>query len=93
MKSRIGTSLQEGGNATAATRSMSHFSKFAWFNDQIGGIAFYRKLQEITGDFEGKKDKHCRKDKQIRDQLSLCFLFPVSSLFPGFGPAAGMTGS
>ena len=70
MKSRVGTSLQEAGNATAATRSMSHFSGFAWFNDQIGGIAFYRKLQEIAGDFEGRK-------ALLKEKLAsvLCALF------------------
>lgn len=56
LKSRLQVNLTSAGHSTAATRAMAHFSKVSAFNDAIGGIAFYKLVEEIEEQFEEKKE-------------------------------------
>lgn len=57
VKSRLQMSLGSSGHSTAATRSMSQFSKTAKFNDLTGGIALYRSVAHYVDNFtEAKKE-------------------------------------
>lgn len=57
LESRTSAHLNSSGSATAAVRSMSYFAPMYLFNDCIGGIEFYKKVKELTKNFEEKKEE------------------------------------
>ena len=56
LKSRLQMRLNSAGHSTAAVRAMSYFSNVAAFNEEMGGIAFYRLVSSIEEHFEEKKE-------------------------------------
>lgn len=57
LESRTSAHLNSAGSATAAVRSMSYFSPLYLFNDCISGIEFYKKVKDLTKNFEEKKEE------------------------------------
>lgn len=55
LKSRLQMHLNSAGHSTAALRSMSYFSNVAAFNETVGGIAFYKLVEDIEEHFEDRK--------------------------------------
>ena len=69
LKSRMQMQINSAGNALASMRGMSYFSESADLIDMTGGIGFYRLIEELTGDFEGKKDGLKDKLKELSDKI------------------------
>ena len=55
LKSRLQMRLNSSGHTTAALRAMSYFSNTSAFNETVGGVTFYKKVEEIEENFEEKK--------------------------------------
>lgn len=55
-KARLQSSLGEAGHSTAVVRATSYYSPTSNFQDRVGGIAFYRLLEKIYGDYENEKE-------------------------------------
>lgn len=71
MKSRLQMRLTSAGHSTAATRAMSYFSGGAAFNDEIGGIAFYKLIESLEEHFQEKKEELITNLKKLM-QLIFC---------------------
>ncbi len=56
-KSRMQASMTGAGHSVAAIRALSYFSKTAAVTEQISGIPQYRLLEQIDGNFEGRKEE------------------------------------
>ncbi len=69
IRSRLESSLNSSGSATAATRCMSYFSLPYRINDHINGITFYRTLKDLSEHYEEKKADLKEKLQSILDQL------------------------
>ncbi len=63
MKSRGEMQLSSSGHSTAVLRANSYGSPVSWYNEQLGGITYFRFLEDLERDFEGKK-------KEIREKLA-----------------------
>ena len=48
--------MMDAGHSLAAGQALSYLSKQAFLMDQVNGLAFYRLLEGLEKDFEGKKD-------------------------------------
>lgn len=66
MRSRSQMELVSAGHSTAVLRSTSYFSEIADFQEQIGGLAFYRVIADIEANWEE------RKGELIQILKSLC---------------------
>ncbi|MCI8326306.1 MAG: insulinase family protein, partial [Lachnospiraceae bacterium] len=55
-KSRLQMAIGGMGHSVSAMRAMSYFSKTAKINDLTNGIAFYKIVAELEGQFEEKKE-------------------------------------
>lgn len=69
LKSRLQMRLHSAGHSTAAVRAMSYFSNVAAFNEEVGGIAFYRLVSSIEEHFEEKKSELISILKELTDCL------------------------
>ena len=69
LKSRLQMRLNSAGHSTAAVRAMSYFSNVAAFNEEMGGIAFYRLVSSIEEHFEEKKSELISILKELTDCL------------------------
>lgn len=47
--------MMDAGHSLAAGQALSYLSKQAYVMDQVNGLAFYRLLEELENNFEGKK--------------------------------------
>ncbi len=56
IKSRLQTGLASGGHSTAVQRALSYFSPRDQFQDQTGGIAFYKFIEGLEQDFDRRKE-------------------------------------
>ncbi len=56
VKSRLEMSMTTAGHTVSALRAMSYFSPSGYFNDAVGGVALYRLICELEGNFEARKD-------------------------------------
>lgn len=65
LKSRVSVKLNSSGHSTAAIRAMSYFSQMSAFNEEISGITFYKLIESIETDFEGKKEELIRILKEL----------------------------
>lgn len=54
--------MMDAGHSLAAGQALSYLSKQAYVMDQVNGLAFYRLLESLEKDFEGKK-------KGVRENL------------------------
>lgn len=68
LRSRVQMSLNSAGHSTAALRSMSYFSDVAAFNEAVGGIAFYKLVEDIEEHFEERKEELI----SILKELTVC---------------------
>ncbi len=68
-KSELQMRLTSAGHSSAATRAMSYFSPVSAFNDEVSGIAYYKLIESIEADFEGKKDELIRSLKALMKQI------------------------
>ena len=57
MKSRLQAGLSASGHSVASTRAMSYFSRMAFYQDAVGGIACYRVIADYEAHFEEKKEE------------------------------------
>ena len=55
-KARLESSLSEAGHSTAVLRGASYFSPASNFQDRIGGISFFRLLEDLDKNFEERKE-------------------------------------
>ena len=56
-KSKLEANLQSSGHAAAQLRTASYFNKTAYIEEQLRGIAFYKKLDKLIKDCEAKSDE------------------------------------
>ncbi len=56
LKSRLEMRLQSNGHQAAAGRMLSYLSQVNAFQEEVGGIALYRLVEELEGHFEEKKE-------------------------------------
>lgn len=49
--------MMSAGHTLAAGQALSYLSKQAFLMDQVNGLAFYRLLEGLEKDFEGKKEE------------------------------------
>lgn len=77
-KSRLEASFQSAGHGAAQRRAASYFSKTAYIEEQLQGIAFYKRLDRLIADFDSEADaliaglqglveKICRPDEFVVD--------------------------
>lgn len=64
-KSKIEANLQESGHAAAQLRAESYFSKTAYIEEQIRGIAFYKQLDELIRNYDAKADELIEKLQKL----------------------------
>ena len=65
IKSRLQIALPSHGHSTAVTRAMSYFSESSDLSDRTGGIAFYRVIEKLEGDFSEEKKHLIQKLKEV----------------------------
>lgn len=56
-KSKLEANLQSSSHAAAELRAASYFNKTAYIEEQLRGIAFYKKLDKLIKDFDAKSDE------------------------------------
>lgn len=56
-KSKLEANLQGSGHAAAQLRAASYFSKTAYIEEHIRGIAFYKQLDELIKNYETKAEE------------------------------------
>lgn len=69
LKSRLQMSLASAGHSSAMLRAISYFSRTAYFQDQIGGIAFYDLIDTIEKNFEQVKEDVFSKLEQLMQMI------------------------
>ncbi len=84
LKSRVQMTMNSSGHAVASMRGMSYFSESAAAIDASSGIAFYRLLEELTEDFEGRKEELKERLQQLCKKL-FCKKHLLVSLTAGAG--------
>ncbi len=57
--------MMDAGHSLAAGQALSYLSKQAYLMDQVSGLAFYRLLEGIEKDFEGKKIELCNNLERL----------------------------
>ncbi len=71
-KSRMQAAMTSAGHSTALIRTLSYFSPTAAVAEQVSGIPQYRLLEELTGDFENRKEELCGNLRE----LAVCVFRP-----------------
>lgn len=69
LKSRLQMSLASAGHSSAMLRVTSYFSKSSYFQDQIGGIAFYDLIDRIEKNFDKEKGEVFEKLEQLMKMI------------------------
>lgn len=64
-KSRMQTAMTGAGHSTALIRTLAYFSPTAAVSEQISGIPQYRLLEELTGDYENRKEELAANLKEL----------------------------
>ena len=67
-RSQMEVQLQSSGNLTAATRALAYTAPESAFQDQVGGIAFYKFLRDLEEHFEEKSGEI---EESLRKVISL----------------------
>lgn len=57
--------MMDAGHSLAVGQALSYLSKQAYLMDQVSGLAFYRLLEELEKDFEGKKEELCKNLERL----------------------------
>ncbi|MFP3153205.1 insulinase family protein [Lachnospiraceae bacterium ZAX-1] len=61
LKSRLQMALSSSGHSASMTRAMSYFSEPAKYTDLLGGIDFYRTVDQIESNFKAEQKKLVEK--------------------------------
>lgn len=69
VKSRIQMRINSSGHSMAVTRATSYFSPTSYFNDAIGGIAYYHFVENAVKNFETESDSIIAGLKRVIAQL------------------------
>lgn len=69
VKSRIQMRISSSGHSMAVTRATSYFSPTSYFNDAIGGIAYYHFVENAVKNFETESDSIIAGLKRVIAQL------------------------
>lgn len=88
LKSRLLMKFQSSGHTTAALRALSYASPSARFKDMTSGIAFYEKVEELTGSFEEEKDRISMK----LQELARAIFRPDNMMLSFTAARSGLTG-
>lgn len=64
-RSRARMRIENAGHSAAVSRATSYFSPTSAFNEMTGGITYYHFLEEITKNFESRKQEVIGKLKEI----------------------------
>lgn len=64
-KARLESSLGEAGHSTAVLRAASYYSPASNFQDRVGGIDYFRLLEDLEKNFEEKKEDLKEKLQQL----------------------------
>lgn len=57
--------MMSAGHTLAAGQALSYLSTQAFLMDQVNGLAFYRLLEGLEKDFEGKKEELCKNMERL----------------------------
>lgn len=60
LKSRLQVGLSASGHSVASTRAVSYFSRAAYYQDAVSGIACYEVIADYEANFEEKKEELIR---------------------------------
>ncbi|NLG03356.1 MAG: insulinase family protein [Clostridia bacterium] len=69
IKSRKQMSMNSAGHSTAALRALSYLSKSAAYSEQLGGISYYRMIDQIESDFDNQKQTLKQNLKKLMHQI------------------------
>lgn len=72
----LSSSMISSGHSTASARAMSYFSKLSAIDEFMNGVPYLRLLEDLTSDFENKKDELCKKLMYVSKKV-----FNSSNLF------------
>jgi presequence protease len=84
LKSRVQMTMNSSGHAVASMRGMSYFSESAVAIDAGSGVAFYRVLEELSADFDQKKEELRAKLSELCKKI-LCKEHLLVSVTAGEG--------
>lgn len=56
MRADLKATMEAAGNTTANSRGLSYISKAMFYNNQIGGVSFYRLLDNICNNYDNQSD-------------------------------------
>ncbi len=80
--------MMTAGHTLAAGRALSYLSKPACVLEHMNGIPFYRLLEELESDFDGRKEELARKLRQV----TRCIFRPENLLVDYTAPKEGLAG-
>ncbi len=69
LKSRMQTRMTSAGHSVALMRAASYISLPLWAEDEMGGVSFYRFVNEILANFEVRKEECIEKVQKVLDFL------------------------
>ncbi len=69
MKSRGEMQLSGNGHSTAVLRANSYGSPVSWYNEQLGGVTYFRFLEDLERDFDARKDELKEKLTELAGHL------------------------
>ena len=69
VKARLQASLSSAGHSVASMRSMSSFSRYALYQDELKGIAFYRSICRIEKELADDPAGVTARLKELADRL------------------------
>lgn len=84
-KSRAQMRLNSAGHSAAVARATSYFSAASAYNDTTGGIGFYQFLEELSRNFEGRKEELSKKLRETAERLFTADNLTVSFTADGEG--------
>ncbi len=80
--------MMSAGHSLAAGQALAYLSKQAYLMDQVNGLAFYRLLEELEKDFEGKKEEL----RENMERLVHCIFRPENLMVDYTAEQGGLAG-
>lgn len=80
--------MMDAGHSLAAGQALSYLSKQAYLMDQVNGLAFFRLLEGLEKDFEGKKEEL----SDNMERLVRCIFRPENLMVDYTAQRAGLAG-
>lgn len=80
--------MMSAGHSLAAGQALSYLSKQAWMMDRVNGLGFYRLLEELEQDFDGRKEELSEK----MEQLVRCIFRPENLMVDYTAERQGLEG-